>query len=137
MAGKVKFDQDAAFKSIIGISEEEQIKGQENIETLENGKYMPSSEPKEEVTHGEDKKIKQEKQKKLSKNGKELGRPEVTDRETKIRISLAVLPSLYEDIKKISYVERKSASEIVSECMEQYVAENAAKLKEYNKIKKD
>lgn len=122
MAGKakVKFDQDAAFKSIIGISEEEQIKGQESIETLEDGKYMPApaKKPQEKETVGR-------------------GRPAVTDRETKQRISLAVLPSLYEDIKKISYVERKSASEIISECMEQYVAENAAKLKEYNKIKKD
>lgn len=120
MAGKAKFDQDAAFKSIIGISEEEQIKGQESIETLENGKYIPTPAKKQQ-----------------KKGTVGRGRPAVTDRETKQRISLAVLPSLYEDIKKISYVERKSVSEIVSECIEQYITENAAKLKEYNKIKKD
>lgn len=119
MAGKAKFDQDAAFKSIIGISEEEQIKGQESIETLENGKYMPTPAKKQQ-----------------EKGTVGRGRPK-EERETKQRISLAVLPSLYEDIKKISYVERKSVSEIVSECIEQYVTENAAKLKEYNKIKKD
>jgi len=64
------------------------------------------------------------------------GRPK-EERETKQRISLAVLPSLYEDIKKIAYVERRSISEIVSECIEKYVADNGSKLKEYEKIKKD
>lgn len=64
------------------------------------------------------------------------GRPK-EEREIKKRISLAVLPSLHEDIKKISFVERKSISEIVSECIEKYVEENIEKLKEYEKIKRD
>lgn len=64
------------------------------------------------------------------------GRPK-EERETKQRISLVVLPSLYEDIKKIAYVERRSVSELVSTCIEQYVSENEAKLKEYDKIRKD
>jgi len=63
-----------------------------------------------------------------------LGRPKA-DRETKKRVSLAVLPSLYEDIQKIAFIERKSASEIVSQCLERYSTENADKLKEYEQIK--
>lgn len=63
------------------------------------------------------------------------GRPK-EDRETKKRVSLAVLPSLYEDIQKIAYVERKSISEIVSKCLEEYAEKNKDKLKEYEKIKK-
>ena len=64
------------------------------------------------------------------------GRPK-EERETKKRVSLAVLPSLYEDIGKIAYVERRSISEVVSECIEKYVADNESKLKEYEKIKRD
>ena len=63
------------------------------------------------------------------------GRPK-EKREIKKRISLAVLPSLYEDIKKIAYVERRSISEVFSKCIEKYVADNEGKLKEYDKIKK-
>lgn len=39
-------------------------------------------------------------------NGKK-GQPK-EDRETKKRVSLSVLPSLYEDIQKIAYVQRRS-----------------------------
>ena len=38
------------------------------------------------------------------------GRPK-ENRELKKRISLSVLPSLYEDIQKIAYMQRKSRSE--------------------------
>lgn len=116
---------------------EEQIKGQESIVTLENGKYMPPSEPKEEVTHGEgeDKKIKKEKQKKLSKNGKELGRPK-EDRETKQRISLAVFPSVYDDIGKIAYVDRDTISNLIGKCLEEYIKQNQDKIEEYDRLKK-
>ena len=62
------------------------------------------------------------------------GRPKV-DRELKKRISLSVLPSLYEDIQRIAYVERRSASELVATIMEQYRADHTAELDEYNKIK--
>jgi len=64
------------------------------------------------------------------------GRPK-EERETKKRISLAVLPSLYKDIGKIAYVERRSISEVISECIEKYIADNESKLKEYEKIKRD
>lgn len=95
MAGKIKFDQEAAFKSLIGATQE-------------------AEEP---VT------IKAEK-----------GRPKL-EKETKKRISLAVYPSSYENLQKIAYVDRQSASDIISKLIENYVAENLEKLKEYNKIK--
>ena len=47
------------------------------------------------------------------------GRPK-ENRELKKRISLSVLPSLYEDIQKIAYMQRKSTSEAVQEMMEEY-----------------
>lgn len=62
------------------------------------------------------------------------GRPK-EDRELKKRISLSVLPSLYEDIQKIAYVQRKNASEVVSEMMEKYRTEHEKELKEYEDIK--
>lgn len=62
------------------------------------------------------------------------GRPK-EDRELKKRISLSVLPSLYEDIQKIAYVQRKNASEIVSELMEKYRAEHEKELREYEHIR--
>lgn len=63
------------------------------------------------------------------------GRPK-EDRELKKRISLSVLPSLYEDIQKISYVQRKSVSDVVGELMEQYRDEHKIALAEYEKIGK-
>lgn len=62
------------------------------------------------------------------------GRPK-EDRELKKRISLSVLPSLYEDIQKIAYVQRKSASDLVGELMEKYRKEHADVLVEYESIK--
>ena len=62
------------------------------------------------------------------------GRPK-EDRETKKRVSLSVLPSLYEDIQKIAYVQRRSVSDIMSELMEGYRAENAASISEFEVIK--
>ena len=64
------------------------------------------------------------------------GRPK-SKKETKKRVILAILPSLYEDIQKIAYVERTSVSEIVSKCFEKYAAENTDKLNEYKKIKEN
>lgn len=62
------------------------------------------------------------------------GRPKA-DRETKKRVSLALYPSSYSDLQKIAYVNRQSVSDIVSELIAEYVNANAAKLKEYEKIK--
>ena len=57
------------------------------------------------------------------------------ERETKKRVSLAVYPSTYSDLQKISYVDRRSVSDIVSDLIASYVEENSNKLKEYEKIK--
>ena len=47
------------------------------------------------------------------------GRPK-EDRELKKRVSLSVLPSLYEDIQKIAYVQRRSISDVVSDLMSSF-----------------
>lgn len=62
------------------------------------------------------------------------GRPK-EERETKKRISLAILPSLYDDVGKIAYIDRVSISEIVATCLDEYVRKNHEKIKEYNKLK--
>ena len=56
------------------------------------------------------------------------------NRELKKRISLSVLPSLYEDIQKIAYMQRKSTSEAVQEMMEEYRKRNIRKLREYDQL---
>lgn len=61
------------------------------------------------------------------------GRPKEA-RELKKRISLSVQPSLYEDIRKIAYVQRKSISEIMCGLMEQYRNENQKDLEEYENV---
>ena len=61
------------------------------------------------------------------------GRPK-EDRELKKRISLAVLPSLYGDIQKIAYVERRSVSELVSSIMTQYRDSHRNELSEYERL---
>ena len=63
------------------------------------------------------------------------GRPK-EDRELKKRISLSVLPSLYDDIQKIAYVQRRSVSELLSTMMEEYRGSHATELTEYEKVKK-
>ena len=63
------------------------------------------------------------------------GRPKA-DRELKKRISLSVLPSLYDDIQKIAYVQRRSVSELLSAMMEEYRVSHGAELAEYEKVKK-
>lgn len=63
------------------------------------------------------------------------GRPK-EERELKKRISLSVLPSLYDDIQKIAYVQRRSVSELLSAMMEEYRSNHAAELAEYEKVKK-
>lgn len=63
------------------------------------------------------------------------GRPK-EERETKKRVSLSVLPSLYEDIQKIAFVQRRSLSDIVGEQMEKYRREHKNDIKEYENIRK-
>ena len=59
------------------------------------------------------------------------GRPK-EDRELKKRISLSVLPSVYEDIQKIAYVQRRG----VSELLEGYRVEHKAEIQRYGEIEK-
>ena len=51
-------------------------------------------------------------------------------------MSLSVLPSLYEDIQKIAYVERRSVSELLSDLMVQYRDQQKSVLSEYEKVRK-
>lgn len=67
--------------------------------------------------------------------GSGRGRPK-EDREIKKRVSLSVLPSLYEDIQKIAYVQRRSVSELMSAMMEDYRGSHAAELAEYKEIQR-
>ena len=62
------------------------------------------------------------------------GRPK-EERELKKRIGLSVQPSLYDDIQKIAYVQRKSVSEIICSLMEQYRNENQKDLEEYENVR--
>ena len=64
------------------------------------------------------------------------GRPK-EDRELKKRVSLSVLPSLYEDIRKIAYVQRRSISDIVEEQLLNYRSECGEELREYWEIRKN
>lgn len=64
------------------------------------------------------------------------GRPK-EDRELKKRISLSVLPSLYEDIQRIAYVQRKSVSELVNCLLVKYREDHSAELSEYESIMKN
>ena len=70
---------------------------------------------------------------------KEAQRGELAEpvKETKKRYNLVILPSVYEDVQKIAYIERRSVSEIVGELLEGYAKANAGKLAEYEDTKRD
>ena len=76
----------------------------------------------------------QEDEKKADKPAGRGGRPPV-EREKKKRITLALYQSSYRDLQKIAYVNRQSASDLVTELIADYVAANSAKLKKYDIIK--
>lgn len=71
----------------------------------------------------------------IAVNGKK-GRPK-EDRELKKRVSLSVLPSLYEDIQKIAYVQRRSVSELIECLLLKYREDHSAELSEYERITKN
>lgn len=64
------------------------------------------------------------------------GRPK-ENREIKKRVSLSVMPSFYEDIQKIAYVQRRSISDLVSVLLEQYRVEHGQELTVYETLIKD
>lgn len=104
MQKKVKFDQDAAFKSIIGVGAEDEAQNEA---------------VKEEVTHGED-----DTQMPLTAEPKaepkKRGRKKLENREKKARYSFTVLPSVYEQAQKKAEQEGKTLSELVSEFLLKY-----------------
>lgn len=57
-------------------------------------------------------------------------------RELKKRISLSVRPSLYRDVQKIAYIQRRSVSEVIEKMMELYRERHSSLLEEYDKLKK-
>lgn len=63
------------------------------------------------------------------------GRPKA-NRELKKRISLSVLPSLYDDIQKIAYVQRRSVSELMSAMMEDFRSNHTSELEEYETLQR-
>lgn len=67
---------------------------------------------------------------------KKRGRPK-EERETKKRVSLSILPSLYRDIQKIAYMQRKSTSELVEEMMEDYRRLHKENLIEYELLQSE
>lgn len=46
-----------------------------------------------------------------------------------------MLPSLYEDIQKIAYVQRRSLSDLIGEQLEKYRIEHKDELRDYEDIK--
>jgi len=64
--------------------------------------------------------------------GSGRGRPK-EDREIKKQVRLPVLPSLYEDIRKIAYVQRRRISDVVGDLMEQFRVQLEKELAEYRK----
>lgn len=69
----------------------------------------------------------------IAVNGKK-GRPK-EDRELKKRVSLSVLPSLYEDIQKIAYVQRRSVSEVIESLLLKYREDHSSELSEYEQLR--
>lgn len=52
-------------------------------------------------------------------------------RKVKKRVSLSVMPGLYEAIRKIAYVQRRSISDVVGDLTEQFRAGHEKELAEY------
>lgn len=62
------------------------------------------------------------------------GRP-YAERETKVRKSFAIFPSLYDDVQKIAFVKRISISELIADLLRDYVEQNKDALSEYDNLK--
>lgn len=62
------------------------------------------------------------------------GRPK-EKREVKKRVSFSILPSIYDKVGKIAYVDRESISEVIAKCLIEYIEKNSSKIIEYDKIK--
>ena len=62
--------------------------------------------------------------------------PAGAGREVKKRISLSVKPSLYGDVQKIAYVQRRSVSAVMDELMREYRERHRGELEEYANLKR-
>ena len=109
-------NSEEAFKAIGGLSKREENK--EEQEQVIN-QSAPETEPKK---------------KGMSKGILQRGRPK-TNSETKQRISLAILPSVYDKVKKIAYVNRTTFSEVISEYLDKYIQEHEEELSLYDEYK--
>ncbi len=56
------------------------------------------------------------------------------NRETKIRTSFTVLPSAFDNLRRIAYIERKSVSSILGDFIARYVESHQSALSEYSKL---
>lgn len=101
---------------------DEPIKGQETIETLEGGKYMPEPPKTEEKATQTATKPKE---KKTSTEPKKVGRPPLKNREKKGRYSFTIMPSLYEQAQSVAYENGKTLSELITEFLTEYVRKNS------------
>ena len=63
---------------------------------------------------------------------KRKGRPK-SNKETKIHLGVAIYPSLKEDISKIAWMKRMSASELICSVMESYVQKNREFINDYDR----
>lgn len=97
-------------------------KAAQNVNNFVNKEKEPSPLPQTEPV-----------EQTAEKAGKK-GRP-YAERETKVRKSFAVFPSLYEDVQKIAFVKRISISELLAELMREYVDKNKEALSEYDNLK--
>lgn len=89
----------SAVRTAVECTTEEQIKGQEGIETLDNGKYVPTpAEPPK----------------------KKAGRPKLQNRELRKRYSFTILPSLYEKAQEKAGSEGKTLSELITDFLTDY-----------------
>lgn len=50
------------------------------------------------------------------------------------RVNLLIKPSAIKDAKKIATMERTSVNDLINRLLEEYVASNADKIEQYNKI---
>ena len=104
--------------------EQEQLKGQESIETLEGGKYMPTPAEKAQAKAQAKEKVQTQETPQEKPQAKKKGRPKV-NRELKKRYSFTMIPSLYEQSSEIASNEGKSLSELITDFLTEYVGKNS------------
>lgn len=102
---KIKFDQEAAFKSIIGMRDGDTKSSPDTVSSLNTSAEGNTSNS--------------------------------TGRERKKRVTLVLLPSDYQNLQKIAFVKRKSASVIISELIADYVKNNQEFLEEYKTLQEE